>query len=199
MECVVLEDDQLRLEPLNLSHHGLLFMAAQEIHDWRWMFWDLREKSQFDQFMSSALSRAEHGVDRVFVIFEQNSHRVLGSTRFIDVDEANRGVEVGWTWLVEEVWGGWVNPHCKRLMLGYGFDTWGAERIMLKTDHNNLHSQAAIRKLGASYEGTLRHHRLRRDGTWRDTVVFSILRDEWPRVRNALDQRIKRFQGQTPG
>lgn len=193
MESIVLEDDQLRLEPLDASHRTLLWRAAQEIPDWRWMFWDLRDETQFNQFMASAMSRQREGMDRVFVIVDRATGRVLGSSRFIDIDEASQGVEVGWTWLVQDVWGGLVNPHCKRLMLGYAFDTWGAERVMLKTDHKNLHSQAAIRKLGAIYEGTLRHHRLRRDGTWRDTVVFSVLRDEWSGVRTGLDQRIRGF------
>ncbi len=193
METLMLEDDILRLEPLDASHRLPLFRAAQQVSDWRWMFWDLRDEAQFAQFMNSAMARQQEGVDRVFVIFERKTHRVLGSSRFIDIDEANRGVEVGWTWLIEDVWGGVANPHCKRLMLGYAFDTWGAERVMLKTDSKNLHSQAAIRKLGAAYEGTLRHHRVRRDGTWRDTVVFSVLREEWPGVKSGLDNRIQEF------
>lgn len=190
MQSLVLEDEVLRLEPLATEHRMELMAAAHGNPDWRWMFWDLREPSQFELFMESALSRHEHGIDRVFVVYDKKAHKMIGSSRFIDIDEANRGVEVGWTWFVESAWGGYVNPHCKRLMLAYAFENWGAERVMLKTDHKNLHSQAAIRKLGATYEGTLRHHRQRIDGTWRDTVVFSILRQEWPGVHASLDRRI---------
>lgn len=190
MEALVLEGGVLRLEPLGPEHRTELMAAAQGIQDWRWMFWDLREARQFDQFMDSALSRHQNGTDRVVVVYDKTTNRMVGSSRFIDIDEVNRSVEVGWTWFLESVWGGYVNPHCKRLMLGYAFEKWGAERVMLKTDHKNLHSQAAIRKLGATYEGTLRHHRQRRDGTWRDTVVFSILRQKWPEVRTGLDRRI---------
>lgn len=190
MKALVLEDEVLRLEPLRTEHRTDLMAVAQGIHDWRWMFWDLREARQFDQFMDSALARHQNGTDRVFVAYDKTTNRMVGSSRFIDIDETHRGVEIGWTWFVESVWGAYVNPRCKRLMLSYAFEHWGAERVMLKTDHKNLHSQAAIRKLGALYEGTLRHHRQRRDGTWRDTVVFSILRQEWPAVRASLDRRI---------
>jgi RimJ/RimL family protein N-acetyltransferase len=100
---------------------------------------------------------------------------------------------IGWTWYSPEAWGRSVNPEAKLLLLEHAFETWGAVRVALKTDAKNLHSQAAIRKLGAKYEGTLRNHRIRRDGSLRDSVVFSIIDSEWPGVKAALLRRLEGY------
>lgn len=115
---------------------------------------------------------------------------VVGTTSLGDIDRVNLGAHVGWTAYSPTVWGSAVNAECKLLLLGYAFETCGFERVKIQTDHINERSQAAIAKLGAVREGVLRHHRLRADGTWRDTVVFSILADEWPAVRAGLGLRV---------
>jgi RimJ/RimL family protein N-acetyltransferase len=96
-----------------------------------------------------------------------------------------------WTWYAPDVWATTINPECKFLLLQHAFETWGALRVQLKTDIKNTRSQAAIRKLGAQYEGTLRNHRLRPDGTVRDTVMFSIIDREWPDVKAGLLRRLE--------
>jgi RimJ/RimL family protein N-acetyltransferase len=116
--------------------------------------------------------------------------RVVGSTRYMDVQAASKGVEIGWTWYAPETWGTVVNPEAKFLLLRHAFEAWGAIRVQLKTDLKNLRSQAAIKKLGAKEEGVLRRHRFRRDGTIRDSVIFSIIREEWPAVKAAMEERI---------
>ncbi|MCB1508202.1 MAG: GNAT family N-acetyltransferase [Hyphomicrobiaceae bacterium] len=116
--------------------------------------------------------------------------RVVGMSRCFDIDTVKGNFEIGYTWYHPDVWAGIVNPAAKRLLLAHGFETCGFERIQFKVDILNERSQAAVLKLGATREGVLRHERPRPDGSWRDTVVFSILREEWPAVRDGLDRRI---------
>jgi N-acetyltransferase len=116
--------------------------------------------------------------------------QVVGTSTLGDVDVPNERMHLGWTAYAPTVWGSVVNPECKRLLLGHAFDDSGFGRVKIQTDARNLRSQAAIAKLGAVREGVLRRHVRRADGTFRDTVVFSILVTEWPAVRARLDARI---------
>jgi RimJ/RimL family protein N-acetyltransferase len=118
--------------------------------------------------------------------------RAVGSTSYLDVDLAVEGLEVGWTWYARAVWATTVNPACKRLLLAHAFDALGAQRVTFKLDARNTRSFRAVERLGAQYDGTLRHHRLRADGTVRDSAYFSVLAAEWPRVRAGLDERLAR-------
>jgi RimJ/RimL family protein N-acetyltransferase len=115
----------------------------------------------------------------------------VGSTSYLDVDLTVGGLEIGWTWYRRDLWAGDVNPTCKLLLLGHAFDDLGAERVTFKTDALNARSQAAIRRLGCAYDGTLRHHRLRADGSVRDTAYFSLLAAEWPAARDRLEARLQ--------
>ena len=115
---------------------------------------------------------------------------IVGTTRYLNIAARDRRVEIGSTWYAPPVWGGHVNPACKRALLGHGFETLGLNRIELKTDLRNLRSQAAIAKLGATREGVFRRHMVLPDGHVRDTVYFSIIREEWPGVKARLDERL---------
>lgn len=117
--------------------------------------------------------------------------RIVGTTSLGDIDTTNRGAHIGWTAYDPAVWGTGVNPECKLLLLSLAFDS-GFERVKIQTDAVNARSRAAIAKLGAAFEGVLRHHRLRADGTWRDTAVYSVLADEWSEVRAGLQQRLEK-------
>jgi RimJ/RimL family protein N-acetyltransferase len=114
-----------------------------------------------------------------------------GSTSYLDVDTELGGLEIGWTWYRQDLWGTDVNPTCKLLLLTYAFEELGAGRVLLKTDALNTRSQAAIKKLGCRYDGTLRHHRRRNDGSVRDTAYFSMLADEWPAAKRGLVARLR--------
>lgn len=177
----------VRLEPLELSHSGTLLRAALE-SDWSWMPKDLRTMGSIEEWISEALEAQSHGAEYPFVV--KRGDEVVGGTRYMDVQEKNKGAEIGWTWYVKSVWGTAVNPECKFLLLRHAFEDWGAIRVQLKTDINNLHSQHAILKLGARFEGRLRNHRFRRDGSIRDTMMYSITSEEWPEVREELSRRI---------
>jgi RimJ/RimL family protein N-acetyltransferase len=125
-----------------------------------------------------------------FAIRDLTTGELVGSTTYMDIRPVARGLEIGMTWLTEAARGTWINPLMKRMMLAHAFESWSAIRVQLKTDARNLHSQAAIRKLGAVYEGTLRQHGIQVTGFRRDTAMFSIIESEWPEVQRRLDTRL---------
>jgi RimJ/RimL family protein N-acetyltransferase len=180
-ELVTLTRGRVRLEPLGPQHDGDLLEAAQDDDVWRWMP-ILRPRSLGD-------------VERLREV--QSAHawavivdgRACGTTSYLDVDTELGGLEIGWTWYARALWATDVNPTCKLLLLSYAFEELGAGRVTLRTDGLNSRSQAAIKKLGFLYDGTLRHHRLRPAGTVRNTAFFSMLADEWPAAKARLVQR----------
>lgn len=133
------------------------------------------------------------GDTHFFAVVDKGTNQAVGSTSYLDLRPAHRGLEIGNTWLGESARSTRVNPEMKHLMLEYAFGSLGCLRVQLKTDARNLRSQAALRKLGAVYEGTLRKHMICRDGFVRDTVMFSITDEEWPSLRAALEARLTRF------
>ncbi len=143
-----------------------------------------------ERWLDKAVRAESQGREYPFVVVRVEDEQVIGSTRYLDVQEDDRTVEIGWTWYAPDAWGGVVNPEAKYLLMRHAFDDWHAIRVALKTDINNLHSQAAIKKLGARYEGTLRNQRIRPDGRYRDTVVCSVIESEWPLVKAGLEERL---------
>ena len=149
---------------------------------------DLSTKRSVNEWISDALQAQSRGEEYAFVVKYQN--KIVGSTRYMDIQPKSKAAEIGWTWYTKLVWGTVVNPECKFLLLRHTFEDWGAIRVQLKTDINNLHSQKAILKLGAKFEGRLRNHRFRRDGSIRDSMMYSITSEEWPIVKEGLLHRI---------
>lgn len=195
---VVLEGRIVRLEPLRDHHADALAEAGRAPEIWAWLSMVVDSLPAATAFIRAALDEEAQGRAYAFAVVRRSDGRVVGTTRYMEVRAEHRGMEIGWTWYSPEVWGTAVNPECKFLLLRHAFDTWGAIRVELRTDLLNVHSQAAIRKLGATFEGTLRQHRVRRDGTLRDTVVFSIVDREWPEVRDALFARVRAMTGSPP-
>jgi RimJ/RimL family protein N-acetyltransferase len=190
-----LEGEHLRLEPLRKTHARGLLEAGKDL-DWAWMPAKLTDGKAINSFISDSLKAESQGTEFPFAIMLKDEHnRVIGSTRYLDVQPAHKGVEIGWTWYSPEFWGTYVNPETKFILLKHAFEDWKAIRVQLKTDHRNMHSQRAILKLGAKFEGRLRQHRIRYDRTYRDTMMYSILDIEWPTVKKTLLKRI--MQGNT--
>lgn len=187
---VMLEGRTVRLEPLREAHAKDLLTVAAGPEIWEWMSKDLSRTAELDRWIEWAQMEEKMRVAYPFVVIDKHQGRAVGSTRYMDIQEDDHGVEIGWTWYDPRVWGTHINPEVKLLLLRHAFEGWGAWRVQFKTDDRNTHSQAAIRKLGAHYEGTLRNHRMRRDGTVRHTVVFSIIREEWPSVKTGLVGRL---------
>ena len=182
-EPVVLAGHGVVLEPLTPGHVPDLLAAAQDDDVWRWL--PVPRPRAADDVRRMVET---HPADLAFAVVVDG--RAQGSTSYLDVDLSVGGLEVGWTWYARELWASRVNPACKLLLLAHAFDDLGAQRVTLKTDALNTRSRAAIARLGAQYDGTLRHHRVRADGSVRDSAYYSVLVAEWPGVRAALEARL---------
>jgi RimJ/RimL family protein N-acetyltransferase len=187
---VVLEGTHVRLEPLEPRHGDDLAEAASDPLIWRWLPVQVATRDDLERWLTDALAASNAGGEHAFAVVDRRTGRAVGSTRYLDIAAEHRGVEVGWTWYAREAWGGVVNPESKLLLLTHAFEDWGAIRLCLKTDSLNERSRAAIAKLGARYEGDLRNHRIRPDGSYRHSSYYSILDSEWPEVRRRLLERI---------
>jgi N-acetyltransferase len=187
---ITLTGNHVRLEPMRPAHAAALLEAGRAAEIWEWMPTRPVNETTMEGWLDKAMQAESQGREYPFVVLLVHSGRLVGSTRYLDVQEDDRTVEIGWTWYAPDTWGGVVNPQAKYLLMRHAFDDWGAIRVALKTDVRNLHSQAAIKKLGAKYEGLLRNQRIRPDGSYRDTVVFSITDREWPAVKSRLVSRI---------
>ncbi|WP_300541948.1 GNAT family protein [Maricaulis sp.] len=188
IEPAVLENAIVRLEPLTESHREELRPLAQEPE--LWALTSLRgDGEHFDTWFDLMLDGQADGGQVSHLVRAQTDGRAAGHSAYLAITPAHKRLEIGWTWYGPMARGTKVNPACKRLLLGRVFDC-GAERVELKTHHRNLRSQNAMQKMGATREGRLRRHLLCWTGEWRDTVWFSVLREEWPRVRDGLDARL---------
>lgn len=190
---IVLEGSVVRLEPLGHEHAPGLLSAAASPEIWQWLTIPQPTRIEDTQaFVRSALAQQERGNDVPFAVVLRADGRVVGSTRYMDIARADFGLEIGWTWYARDVWRSAVNTECKRLLLGHAFDALGAERVQLKTDARNERSQRAIERIGATREGVLRKHRRLHSGFIRDSVIYSVIRDEWPAVKTRLEELVTR-------
>lgn len=185
-EPVVLTAPHVTLEPLAHRHAPDLLEAARDERIWRWL--SLPSPRGIDD-ITALVDAARADASRLAFAVLLDGHAV-GSTSYLDIDVALGGVEIGWTWYHPSVWAGTVNPSCKLLLLAHAFDDLGVERVLFKTDALNVRSRGAIARLGARYDGTLRHHRRRPDGSIRDSAYFSLLVGEWPAARVGLEARL---------
>lgn len=187
--AVPLEQGGVRLEPLAETHRAGLAAAGAATEIWRYLPYD-GTGTGFDTWFDWSLSLNREDKEAVWAVRNLGDGVIVGTTRYLNIAARDLRVEIGSTWYAPFVWGGHVNPACKRALLGHGFETLGLNRIELKTDLRNLRSQAAIAKLGATREGVFRRHMVLPDGHVRDTVYFSIIREEWPGVKARLDERL---------
>ena len=192
---ITLRGTHIRLEPMRPVHAAALLEAGRAPEIWEWMPARPVTPQAMDAWLTRASRAEEQGREYPFVVIRLTDERVIGSTRYLEVQEDDRTVEIGWTWYAPDAWGGVVNPEAKYLLMRHAFEDWRAIRVALKTDVKNVHSQAAIKKLGARFEGTLRNQRIRPDGSYRDTVMFSIIESEWPAVKVRLEQRLATSAG----
>lgn len=189
-----LEGSVVRLEPIRREHAELFWeVAHNDLEDiFRWIPYSMRMPEDFTRLVDKAFDEQERGESVVFATVERSSGRVIGSTRFMNIDRVNRRVEIGSTWIAPAWQRTAVNTEAKYLMLRHAFEVWRCIRAELKTDALNQKSRNAILRLGAKEEGTLRRHLLTWTGRVRDTVYFSILDHEWPEVKTRLEARMAR-------
>jgi len=195
LEPVTLEGNGIRLEPLAESHSSDLAIAAADGKLWELWFTSVPDPEQVPAYVAEALEGQRDGHMLAWAVRELGSGKVIGSTRYHDIVAEIDRVEIGYTWYSA----GWqrshVNTTCKLLLLSHAFETLKCKVVGLRTDNFNFASQRAIAALGAKKDGVIRHHRARRDGTVRDTVMFSILENEWPDVKRHLELRLQRNHG----
>ncbi len=192
VQPVTLRDRGIRLEPLALAHEAGLRAAAADGQLWRIRVTGVPEPEQTRAYIENALQMREQGSRFAFAVIDEAGERVLGSTSYHDILPAVQRVEIGYTWYAQSVQRSHVNTTCKLLMMGHAFDTLGCAVVGWRTDNYNFASQRAIERLGAKKDGVIRHHALRRDGTVRDTVIYSMIAAEWPEARAQLLYLLKR-------
>ncbi|CAM5792661.1 GNAT family N-acetyltransferase [Ottowia pentelensis] len=197
VQPVTLSERGIRLEPLAPAHEAGLRAAAADGQLWNIRVTSVPEPEQTRAYIDTALQMREQGSRFAFAVVDEASARVLGSTSFHDILPAVQRVEIGYTWYAHSVQRSHVNTTCKLLMMGHAFDTLGCQVVGWRTDNYNFASQRAIERLGAKKDGVIRHHALRRDGTVRDTVMYSMTAAEWPEARAQLLYLLKR-RAQTP-
>ncbi len=188
---VTLSSHNIRLAPLASAHFPGLHQAANDARIWTFLPTNGQIATRLDAALQEALLQKTKGEQYPFVVIHEPTGKILGSTRYLDMQPQNRKLEIGWTWYVPEVWGTGVNAVCKYLLLQHAFETLHTVRVQIKTGDNNLRSRAAISKLGAQLEGILRKERIRENGEIRNTAYYSIIDEEWPEVKVRLAQRLE--------
>ena len=187
-----LEGHGVRLEPLTREHAAGLAEAAKDGRLWELFFTSVPEVEQVHAYISGALAGQEKGEMLPWAVRELKSGAIVGSTRYHDIIAVADRVEIGYTWYAARCQRTHVNTACKLLLFEYGFEKLGCKVVGLRTDNFNFRSQRAIEALGAKKDGVIRHHWPRRDGSVRDTVMYSVLLAEWPDVKKHLLLRLKR-------
>lgn len=192
MTPVTLEGDHVRLVPLTLDHVDALWAVGQDPALWTWGTASVASRGDMERYVRSALAAQDAGTALPFATLHKESRTAVGSTRFGNADPRHRRVEIGWTWVAPPWQRTAVNTEAKLLMLRHAFGSLGCERVEFKADALNERSRRALLRLGATEEGTLRRHMTTASGRVRDTVYFSVVRDEWPRVEARLLAKLDR-------
>ena len=183
----------VELQPLTAAHRADLFEASQEPEIWLYMpAPQPASEADVQAFIDRALDHVAKREAVVFAIIDRRTGRAVGSTRYSDIVRNDRGLEIGWTWLGRSARRTPINTECKYLLLRHAFEGCEALRVQLKCDDRNERSKAAIRRIGATFEGVLRCHRVMWDGYLRDSAYFSVVHREWPAVRAALEAKLAR-------
>lgn len=183
---LTLKGSNIDLISLEREYILQLEAAAKDERIWEHYVVNCSGHEIFNETYNEALAERDKGTQFPFVIFHKNDNKIIGSTRFLDIQPANRKLEIGWTWLHPDYWSTHVNTECKLLLLTYCFEKLKTVRVQFRTDENNLRSKKAIEKIGGRYEGTLRNDMIRNNGTLRNSLCFSIIDTEWMHIKEKL-------------
>jgi N-acetyltransferase len=195
---VTLEGDHVILEPLSLEHLEALCAVGLDPELWKFTKVNVTNRDEMRAYIEDALRAHAAKTALPFVTREKKSNSIIGSSRFADIDHHNRTVEIGWTWIARSHQRTAVNTEAKYLMLRHAFEKMDARRVMLKTDETNLKSRAAIARIGAKQEGILRNHMLVWGGRNRNSVIFSIIAEEWPEAKRNLEAKLAQRVSMSP-
>jgi N-acetyltransferase len=192
IQPVTLKGQHVRLEPLSLDHHAGLSEVGLAEELWLWIPQPVRTPEDMREYIATALRSQEEGSALPFATIERATGKVIGSTRYGNIDRVNHRVEIGWTWLGPAWQRTTANTEAKFLMLRHAFETLGCMRVELKTDSMNEKSRNAILRIGAKEEGIFRNHMVTSTGRIRHSVYFSIIDSEWPNVKLRLEEKLTR-------
>jgi len=186
-----LEGKRALLIPLEQSHADELFETAKDKSIWKfYTFQKMKNPERFKEFLINSLEKMRTGPEYTFTFIDKETGRKIGGSSFLDISHENRSLEIGRTWIPPLLQGTGYNTETKYLMLAYCFETLKLGRVFFKTDSANKRSCAALEKIGAAYEGTLRNHMVREDGSYRHSAYYSIIDTEWTSVKNNLEKKI---------
>lgn len=191
IEPITLRGATVRLEPMTIGHAPALARVGLEPDLWRWIPTPLTTADEMRAYVASALDESRRGVSLPFVIIDQASDQVIGSTRYANIDAIDRRVEIGWTWITSAFQRTAANTEAKLLLLTHAFEMLRVNRVEFKTDALNERSRNAIKRIGAVEEGIFRKHKITASGRVRDSVYFSIIDTEWPAVRARLTKMLR--------
>ena len=186
IEPVTLTGSKVILEPLSLEHLDGLISAVKDGELWKLWFTSIPAPEKAGEYIKTALGMRENAGAMPFIVRDRESNKIIGCTRYFNVDEVNQRLEIGYTWYSESYQRTAANTECKYLLLSHAFEKLDAIAVEFRTHWHNHKSRAAIARLGAKQDGVLRNHQRTADGSYRDTVVFSIINLEWPAVRQSL-------------
>jgi N-acetyltransferase len=187
----ILENERARMEPLSEKHFELLLPIALHTELWEFTGAKVRQEADFKRYFDTALAEKKAGSSYPFAIFDKQNNQYAGCTRFGNISFLNKRMEIGWTWYHPALQRSGINKACKFLLLRFGFETLGLNRIELKTSTLNFKSQGAMLKIGAVKEGVLRCHMINEDGLVRDTMYFSFIAPEWPGIKKTIFKEFK--------
>jgi RimJ/RimL family protein N-acetyltransferase len=186
----ILEGNRVKLVPLTKEHTIELWETAKDESLWEhYTFRRMGSYEKFEAFTNNSISEALTGKEFTFTIIDNSTGKAVGGTSFLDIQPASRSLEIGRTWIAKHLQGTGFNPECKYLLLKYCFEELKLIRVFFKTDSNNIRSQRAMEKIGAKFEGVLRNHMIRDDGTFRHSAYFSIIESEWKEIKENLRSR----------
>jgi len=188
MNFIALENETVLLRSLDKGDVQGILEAVNFPEIWLHMSTAMENIEDVNGFVDNALAMKEKKTEFPFVIIDKVSGQIIGSTRFMDIDDKHKRLEIGTTWLIPAYWRTAINTNCKYLLLQYCFEILKLQRVQIKTDHENYRSQKAIERIGAIKEGVLRNHMIRKDGTIRHTVMYSIIKEDWPEIKTHLQK-----------
>ncbi|MDG1272107.1 MAG: GNAT family protein [Flavobacteriaceae bacterium] len=190
IDISILEGDTIALLPLDASRQDALLTAAKDGILWELWYTSVPSSATINNYLDKALAEKENGQAYPFVVFHKKTKQIIGSTRYYNLQPEHRRLEIGYTWYAKSYQRTRVNTECKYLLLQYAFEIKHCIAVQFMTDWHNIASRNAIARLGAHQDGLLRNHRLNSDGSYRDSVVFSITENEWSGVKKNLTQKL---------
>ncbi|AMO85066.1 GNAT family protein [Solibacillus sp. FSL W7-1472] len=183
MEEIIVENDIVKLRPVQMSDIEAIANAANDERIWEHMSVTLLTQEAVENYIENAIKEREKGISYMFAVIEKKTDNIVGCTSFLDISFPHKRLEIGATWYNPTVWRSAINTNCKFLLFQYCFEVLNLNRIQIKTGHENYRSQKAIERIGAVKEGVLRNHMIRKEGTIRHTIMYSVIVEDWEKLK----------------